>query len=110
VKPGDLGENITTKEVELLELGSGTRLVFVNGGEEQDKSAVVRITGLRNPCPQIDKFQKGLKEGCLLRDEERNVVGRKAGVMGVVEVGGVVRVGARILVKCPAVFESLECV
>jgi MOSC domain-containing protein YiiM len=88
-------------------------LVLVNGGDrEEDKGpehAVVRITGLRNPCPHIDKFQRGLKERCLLRDGARNITGRKAGVMGVVEKGGVVEVGARIVIQPPGIFEALEC-
>lgn len=121
VEPGQLGENITTQGIDLLRLGKGTRLVFLNEDKEAGDSevkkegkgkehAVVRITGVRNPCPQIDKFQQGLKERCLLRDGERNIVGRKAGIMGVVEVGGVVERGARIVVEKPEVFEALECV
>jgi MOSC domain-containing protein YiiM len=111
VEPGQLGENITTVGIDLLALSKGTRLHFINDGTElcQDH-AVVRVTGLRNPCPQIDKFQKGLRERCLLRDEGRNIVGRKAGIMTVVEFSGKVERGASIIVEAPEKFEDLECV
>jgi MOSC domain-containing protein YiiM len=109
VHPGHLGENITTRGLDLLGLSEGTRLHFINS-EEQDREgehAVVRITGLRNPCSQINKFQKGLQERCIVRDENRKIVVRKAGVMGVVEVGGVIKSGATILVKAPTVFKEM---
>lgn len=98
--------------IDLLALSKGTRLHFLNDGTQSlDRDhAIVRVTGLRNPCPQIDKFQKGLKERCLLRDDERNIVGRKAGIMGVVEVGGVIENGASIAIEAPELFEQLECV
>lgn len=111
VRPGDLGENITTAGIDLLALGRGTRLVFVDDddGEEHD-GALVIVKGLRNPCWQIDKFRKGLQDRCVVRDEERRIVGRKAGVMGVVAVGGVVRAGMRIVVEAPDEHLPLECV
>ena len=112
MEPGQLGENITTVGIDLLGLSKGTRLHFLNdveAGLDQDH-AVVTVTGLRNPCPQIDKFQKGLRERCLLRDENRNVAGRKAGIMSIVEVSGEVKRGARIVVEEPAEFGVLECV
>ncbi|KAJ2979695.1 hypothetical protein NQ176_g3092 [Zarea fungicola] len=112
INPGDLGENITTEGVDLLSLGEGTKLHFFNdgtsGGEEDHP--IVRITGLRNPCPQIQKFQSGLQEKCLVRDEQRNIVARKAGVMSVVEVGGCVMTGAKIVVEQPTVHVPLLCV
>lgn len=61
-------------------------------------TASIRITGLRNPCPQIEKFRKGLQERFIVRDEQRKIVARKAGVMAVVESSGVVRPGMRIVV------------
>ncbi|EAS36189.2 MOSC domain-containing protein [Coccidioides immitis RS] len=112
LKPGQLGENITTTGINLLSLGKGTKLRFV--GEEKpddhDDAPVVMVTGLRNPCPQIDKFQAGLKEKFVVRDAQRKIVQRKAGIMGVVEVGGEVKPGMRIVVEKPAVHEPLECV
>ncbi|MFE7624906.1 MOSC domain-containing protein [Streptomyces sp. NPDC057509] len=94
VAPGDLGENITTRGIDLLALPAGTLLHL---GDE----AVVEVTGLRNPCLQIDNFRSGLLKQVVGRDEEGNVV-RKAGIMSVVAVGGVVRPGDRVEVELPA--------
>ncbi|GAA3203066.1 MOSC domain-containing protein [Nonomuraea helvata] len=94
VKPGELGENITTKGIDLLGLPVGTLLRI---GDE----AVVEVTGLRNPCLQIDAFQNGLLKQVVGRDEAGNVV-RRAGVMSVVRTGGVVRPGDVIKVELPA--------
>ncbi|GAA1425209.1 MOSC domain-containing protein [Streptomyces thermospinosisporus] len=94
VRPGDLGENITTRGIDLLALPTGTLLHI--GAE-----AVVEVTGLRNPCVQIDAFQEGLLKQVVGRDEEGNLV-RKAGIMSVVRRGGVVRPGDTITVKLPA--------
>ncbi|KAK4235561.1 pyruvate kinase-like protein [Achaetomium macrosporum] len=125
VEPGQLGENVTTVGVDLLALGRGTRLHFLPSGSSSSGSgsgddgldltiqkphAVVVVQGLRNPCPQIDKFRAGLKERFIVRDEERRIVGRRAGVMGTVEVGGEVSVGMRIVVESRGVFEALGCV
>lgn len=110
VQPGDLGENITTSGLDVLRLGEGAKLHFVNEGDELGEGEggpVVRVTGLRNPCHQISKWKKGLQERCVVRDGERRIVERKAGIMGVVEVGGVVRRGARILVEDAVVFREL---
>lgn len=93
VAPGDLGENVTTRGVDLLALPVGTLLHL---GEE----AVVEVTGLRNPCFQIDNFQDGLLKRVVGRDEEGNIV-RKAGIMSVVSVGGVVRPGDSVRVELP---------
>jgi MOSC domain-containing protein YiiM len=84
VWPGDLGENITTRGIDLLGLSAGTRLHIGD--------AVIEVTGLRNPCSQIDRFQKGLMAAVLDRDAQGGLV-RKAGVMGVVLAGGEVRAG-----------------
>ncbi|MGW0564035.1 MOSC domain-containing protein [Streptomyces sp. NPDC003016] len=94
VEPGQLGENITTSGIGLLGLPRGTLLHI--GGE-----AVVEITGLRNPCVQIDAFQDGLLKQVISRDAEGNTV-RRAGIMSVVRAGGVVRPGDRIEVVLPA--------
>ena len=93
VKPGDMGENITTRGIDLLGLPAGTLLRL---GEE----AVVRVTGLRNPCAQLDNFQPGLMQAVLDRDAEGNLV-RKAGIMGVVVHGGNVRGSDGIVVELP---------
>ena len=93
VTAGDMGENITTQGVDLLGLPTGARLRL---GE----TAVVEITGLRNPCVQLDRFQDGLMAAVLDRDAEGNVV-RKAGVMGIVVTGGEVRPGDRVQVELP---------
>lgn len=93
VAPGDLGENITTRGVDLLALPVGTLLHL---GDE----AVVEVTGLRNPCLQINRFQDGLLKQVVRRDEEGNIV-RKAGIMSVVAVGGVVRPGDPVRVELP---------
>ncbi len=72
---------------------------------------VIVVQGLRNPCSQIDRFRKGLKEKMLVRDGERRIVAHKAGVMATVEVGGVVSVGMRVVVEeAEGGFVALECV
>lgn len=112
VLPGQLGENITTLGIDLLGLGEGTLLRFVAGDDDggSDDVAAVRIMGLRNPCPQIENFRKGLQEQCMVRDDERKIVARKAGVMGVAEAGGVIKPGMRLLVERPEIFKPLGCV
>jgi MOSC domain-containing protein YiiM len=99
--PGALGQNITTEGVDLLSLGAGTEIRFVGDGVAAGYEAVIAITGLRNPCPQIDKFQAGLKDRFLVRDEERHIVRRLAGVMATVEKGGVVQPGMRLVIDKP---------
>jgi MOSC domain-containing protein YiiM len=93
VSAGDLGENITTRGLDLLGLPAGARLRL--GAE-----AVVEITGVRNPCVQLDRFQPGLMAAVLDRDEDGRLV-RKAGVMGTVLAGGDVRPGDAIAVELP---------
>ena len=90
VHPGEMGENITTEGIDLLELSTGTELTH-------GASARVRITGQRNPCVQIDRFQPGLKAAVLGRTADGELV-RKAGVMAVVLHGGVVSAQDRIQV------------
>lgn len=94
VAPGEMGENITTRGIDLLDLPVGARLHI-------GPSAIVELTGLRNPCVQIDRFQKGLMAAVLDRDSEGQLV-RKAGVMGIVLTGGEVRPGAALAVTLPA--------
>ncbi|MEU9994041.1 MOSC domain-containing protein [Streptomyces sp. NPDC050848] len=94
VAPGALGENITTRGIDLLGLPTGTRLHL--GAE-----AVVEVTGLRNPCAQIDNYRHGLLKQVLGRDEDGQIV-RKAGIMSVVLTGGEVWPGDPIRVELPA--------
>jgi MOSC domain-containing protein YiiM len=91
VEPGQMGENITTWGVDLLGLATGTRLYIGD-------SAIVEVTGLRNPCAQLDKVQKGLMAATLDRDAAGNLV-RKAGIMGVVLAAGEIRPGDAIHVE-----------
>ncbi len=93
VEPGQLGENVTTQGLDLLGLPVGTRLRMGN-------DAVVELSGLRNPCVQLDRFQDGLMAAVLDRDADGALV-RKAGVMSVVVDGGVVRPGDAIEVTLP---------
>ena len=93
VGPGAIGENVTTRGIDLLALPKGTRLRL---GPE----VVIEITGLRNPCRQIDAFQQGLTAAVLGRDSEGCLV-RKAGVMATVVAGGDVKAGDVITVELP---------
>ncbi|MCZ4516182.1 MOSC domain-containing protein [Streptomyces sp. ActVer] len=93
VAAGQLGENVTTRGIDLLGLPTGTRLRV---GDE----AVVEVTGLRNPCAQIDGFQKGLMKQVVGRGEDGSVRFR-AGIMSVVVTGGVVRPGDPVEVELP---------
>ncbi|MEY3679729.1 MAG: hypothetical protein RL547_341 [Actinomycetota bacterium] len=93
VHPGDLGENVTTEGVDWTKVLTGTRVVF-------DGGCIIEITGLRNPCYQIDSFCHGLL------DEVRSVaadgtIDRRAGVMGVVLVGGLVSAGIEFRLEPP---------
>ena len=101
VHPGQMGENITTQGVNLLRLATGTRLRI-------GASAVVEITGLRNPCSQIENFKSGLLAAVLGKTKEGMLI-RKAGVMGVVVVGGVVHPEDEIVVvHQPSVSNALQ--
>jgi MOSC domain-containing protein YiiM len=93
VGAGDMGENVTTRGVDLLALPTGARLAL---GDE----AVVEVTGLRNPCTQLDGLQPGLMQAVLARGADGRLV-RRAGVMAVVLTGGEVRAGAAIGVELP---------
>lgn len=92
VGPGDMGENITTRGIDLLGLPQGTELAI--GG------ARLAITGLRNPCNQLDALGEGLMKATLGRAEDGSLI-RKAGVMAVVLTGGEVRAGDAIEVQLP---------
>ena len=92
--PGEMGENVTTSGIDLLGLPTGTRLRLGN-------AAVIEVTGLRNPCHQLNKLREGLMAATLDRDAEGNLI-RKAGVMAVVIEGGTVRAGDTIGIDLPA--------
>jgi MOSC domain-containing protein YiiM len=94
VEPGELGENVTTRGLDLLALPTGTLLRL--GG-----AAVVELTGLRNPCRQIEAWQPGLLAAVLAREPDGALV-RKAGVMGVVVAGGELRPGDPVTVELPS--------
>lgn len=101
VSPGQLGENITTCDIDLLSLPKNTILKI---GEY----AKIQVTGLRNPCVQLDGIQPGLMNAVLDRDENGDLV-RKAGIMGVVLASGQIRAGDRIIVEYPdEPFEKLQ--
>lgn len=103
VAPGQLGENITTRGLDLLGLSSGTRLRL---GDE----ALIEITGLRNPCKQIDGLAKGLMAATLDKAADGSLV-RKCGVMAIVITSGDVRLGDAItLASVPMEFEALGVV
>jgi MOSC domain-containing protein YiiM len=94
IVPGQMGENVTTLGIDLLALSAGTRLHLGD-------VAVVEITGLRNPCSQLDQMSPGLMKAVLDRDADGRLV-RKAGVMAVVVTGGVVRANDRIEIVPPS--------
>ena len=93
LSPGIMGENVTTRGVDLLGLPTGAKLRL-------GPAALVEITGLRNPCAQLNKIQPGLMAATLDRDPHGNLI-RKAGIMGVVLAGGEVKPGDKIEVELP---------
>jgi MOSC domain-containing protein YiiM len=88
-----MGENITTRCVDLLGLPAGALLHL-------GAAAIVELTGLRNPCVQLDQIQSGLMAATLARAPDETLV-RKAGVMGVVLLGGEVRPGDAVRAELP---------
>jgi MOSC domain-containing protein YiiM len=90
--PGDLGENVTTRGIDLLALPRGALLRL-------GAAALIEVTGLRNPCAQIDAFQRGLLRRVLVREGDRMI--RKTGVMAVVRAGGPVRPGDALALALP---------
>lgn len=93
VTPGEMGENVTTRGIPLLALPQGARLHFGAG-------AIAEVTGLRNPCAQLDRVRPGLMAATLERDAEGHLV-RKAGIMAIVLEGGEVKPGDPIRVELP---------
>jgi MOSC domain-containing protein YiiM len=101
IDPGHMGENITTHGINLHELPTDT-LLYIG------KSALVKVTGLRNPCAQIDHFKPGLLNAVVERDHEGSII-RKAGIMGIVLQSGEIKPGDPIYVKWPPTpFKKLE--
>jgi len=94
VGAGEMGENVTTRGIDLLALPAGARLAL-------GQDAVVEVTGLRNPCKQLETLQPGLMAAVLDRDAKGALV-RKAGIMAVVVAGGDVHPGDAIRVDLPA--------
>ena len=100
IEPGQLGENVTTRGIDLLGLSAGTRLLL-------GREAVIEITGLRNPCRQLNGLAPGLMAATLGKTDDGELI-RKAGVMAVVVTGGRVIVGDGIEVQSlPLVHEPL---
>jgi MOSC domain-containing protein YiiM len=93
ITAGQIGENVTTLGLDLLALPVGTRLHLGD-------TAFVEVTGLRNPCAQLDRIQQGLMKATLDRDADGNLI-RKAGIMGIVLVGGDVRPDDPIEIELP---------
>ena len=93
VEAGSLGENVLTQGIDLLSLPKNTRLQLGN-------QVILKVTGLRNPCSQLDKYQQGLMKAVLDKDRDGNII-RKSGIMAVVEKGGTVFVNDPIEVRLP---------
>jgi MOSC domain-containing protein YiiM len=94
IKPGDVGENITTHGIDLLNLPRHTRL-------HVGSNVILSVTGLRNPCSQLDNFQAGLTQAFLVKDDDGMLI-RKAGIMAIVLEGGVIHQGDEIRVELPS--------
>lgn len=92
VAAGELGENITTRELDILALPVGTRLHI--------GAAVLTVMGLRNPCSLINDYQAGLLKQ-VLRQRPDGEVERLTGIMSIVSRGGIVRPGDEIGVELP---------
>jgi MOSC domain-containing protein YiiM len=101
IGPGEMGENVTTRGIDLLGLATDTVLRFPSG-------AAIRVTGLRNPCGQLNGLQSGLMNACVYKDEVGETV-RLAGVMAVVLADGEIRPGDEIAFEPPeGPFRALE--
>ena len=94
LSPGALGENILTEDIALLDLPAGTRLHL-------GREAIVEVTGLRNPCTQIDGLMPGLRAELIVKLGKGKLI-RKGGIMGIVLAGGTVASGDTITVELPA--------
>jgi hypothetical protein len=94
VAPGEMGENITTRGLDILALPAGAVL-------RMGPTAAIRVTGLRNPCGQLNGLAPGLMKACITQDASGNVTERRAGIMAVVISGGDIRPGDSIRVELP---------
>ena len=103
LSPGAFGENITTQNIDLINLAEGTKLHF----GDHDGHAVVRVTGLRDPRKRLEEWPKGLLDRCALKNKRGVVVGRKVGIMGIVEVEGYIQPGYQIYVEKPKSHKAL---
>ena len=101
IGPGEMGENITTRGLDLLSLPAGAVLHI--------GAAQIEVTGLRNPCVQLDRFRPGLMAATLDRAADGSLI-RKAGVMGIVRAGGTVQPGDHITVALPEIHRPLAVV
>jgi MOSC domain-containing protein YiiM len=93
VAPGQMGENITTRNLELLTLPVGTRIHL-------GPQAIVEVTGLRDPCNQLNTLHPGLMKACIARDHNGTLI-RKAGIMAIALQSGVVQPGDPISIEVP---------
>ncbi|MBL7825113.1 MAG: hypothetical protein JNJ57_00675 [Saprospiraceae bacterium] len=93
IAPGQMGENLTTQGIDLLGLPRNTRLKIGD-------SVIIEVTGLRNPCNQLNGIQEGLLSAVLGRDEQGNLI-RKAGIMAIVLHGGDVKPDDEIQIELP---------
>jgi MOSC domain-containing protein YiiM len=93
IEPGELGENVTTRGVDLLRLPLGTLLYL-------GAKAVVEVTGLRTPCSHIDRFRKGLKRAMILKRPGTPTT-FKTGVMGIVRASGYVKPDDKVRTELP---------
>jgi MOSC domain-containing protein YiiM len=94
ITPGLMGENVTTAGLDLLALPTGAQLHLGN-------QAIVEVTGLRNPCGQLNGIQPGLMDATRERNAAGNIL-RLAGIMAIVVASGGVRPGDAIRVELPS--------
>jgi MOSC domain-containing protein YiiM len=94
ISPGDLGENILTRSIELLSLPRGTKLHF-------GATAIVEVTGLRTPCSKIDDFRAGLQQHLWGDRDASGKRIRRAGIMGIIVSAGEVRPKDPIQIEFP---------
>jgi len=98
IEPGRLGENVTTTGIDLIGLPVGSMLRIGD-------TALVALTGLRNPCKQIRDVGDGVLKMMFVDGERYGRPGEqigRTGVMGVVVAGGTVSAGDEIAVRYPA--------
>lgn len=104
IQPGQMGENISTVGIDLLSLPKGTNLKI-------GKTAKIKITGLRNPCHQLESIQTGLMKAVLETDEQGKLI-RKAGIMAIVVHEGIAKSGDKVVIELPPElpYQKLEVV